>query len=275
MQRGGQREQRDRALHRHAQRALHDEAERGHGRHQHHQAHGPDLGQHDLARRDRHHQQVLDGAVLALADQRGAGQDDGEHGDVVDDLHQRTEPGVLQVGVEAHAHRQVDRWRGAAAVPQHETVDLGRDDLLHIAAAGEGLAHPRRVDIELQPRLAPGQHVALEAGRDDEHEGVVAAVHAGVDLAGRDQFGAAKPRRVEALGQSRRQRRGVFVHDGNGRMPQALGHGGGGGVDGEAEGVDDQHQHHRVAPEAPQLFDAEAVDVGEVKAGHVGHSVRC
>ncbi len=39
--------------------------------------------------RDGHDQQVLDGAVLALADQRRAGEDDGQHGHVVDDLHQR------------------------------------------------------------------------------------------------------------------------------------------------------------------------------------------
>ena len=54
--------------------------------------HRPDLARHDLERRHRHHQQVLDRAVLALADQRGAGQHDRQHGDVVDDLHHRAEP---------------------------------------------------------------------------------------------------------------------------------------------------------------------------------------
>ncbi len=53
---------------------------------QHHQPHRPDLGDHDLGGRHRHDQQMLDGAVLALADERRAGQDDGQHGHRVDDL---------------------------------------------------------------------------------------------------------------------------------------------------------------------------------------------
>src|SRR3546814_7618063 len=42
-----------------------------------------------------HDQQMLDRAVLALADQRGAGEDDGEHGHVVDDQIGRA-PSELQ-----------------------------------------------------------------------------------------------------------------------------------------------------------------------------------
>jgi hypothetical protein len=62
---------------------------------QHDQGHRPDLGKHDLRGRDRHHQQVLDGAVLALPDQRRASQDDGQQRDVVDDLNHRAEPGLV------------------------------------------------------------------------------------------------------------------------------------------------------------------------------------
>ena len=39
------------------------------GGHQHHQSHRPDLGHHDLIWRDGHHQQMLDGAMFAFADQ--------------------------------------------------------------------------------------------------------------------------------------------------------------------------------------------------------------
>jgi hypothetical protein len=42
--------------------------------------------------RDRHDQQMLDRAVLALADQRRAGQHNGEHGHVIDDLHDSPKP---------------------------------------------------------------------------------------------------------------------------------------------------------------------------------------
>ena len=48
--------------------------------------------QHDLRRHNRHDKQMLDRALLALADERGAGQDHREHGDVVDDLHDGGEP---------------------------------------------------------------------------------------------------------------------------------------------------------------------------------------
>ena len=88
----------------------------------------------------------------SLADQRGAGQDDGQHGDVVDDLHQRAEPGLGQVGVEAHAYRQAHRRLGAGAVAACELVDLVGDDLLDVVAAGEGLAHAGGVHIELDLR---------------------------------------------------------------------------------------------------------------------------
>ena len=60
-----------------------------------HRAVGDDLRQHDLERGHRHDQQMLDGAALALADQRGAGEDDRQRRDVVDHLHHRGEPGRI------------------------------------------------------------------------------------------------------------------------------------------------------------------------------------
>jgi hypothetical protein len=61
-------------------------------------------------------QQVVEGAVFALAQQRGAGEDDGEDGDVVDDLNHRQKPATLQIGVEQRAGSQQHR-RLAAASP--------------------------------------------------------------------------------------------------------------------------------------------------------------
>ena len=45
---------------------------------------------------------------------------------------------------------------------------------------------------------------------------------------------------------------------------QRLWHGRGGGVDRAGEHPDDEHQHHWIAPQAPQLLDAQAIDVDEV-----------
>ena len=65
---------------------------------------------------------------------------------------------------------------------------------LDVAAAGEGLRHARRVDVELDLRDAARQHVALEVRRNDEGEGVGARVHAGVHLCSRDERRAARSR---------------------------------------------------------------------------------
>jgi hypothetical protein len=82
-----------------------------------------------------------------------AGQDDGQHGDVVDDLVQAPNQ-LSQRRVEARAHGQLHRRGRADALALDELVHLGQHDLLHIAAAGEGLAHARGVDVELQLRRA-------------------------------------------------------------------------------------------------------------------------
>lgn len=58
---------------------------------------------------DGHDQQVLDGAVLTLADQGGPGEDDGEHGDVVDHCHEAAKPGFFLRRVKAHTQRQLHR----------------------------------------------------------------------------------------------------------------------------------------------------------------------
>jgi hypothetical protein len=54
----------------------------------------------------------------------------------------------------------------------HEGAHLVVDDALDVAGAGLRLALAGGVDVQLQRRAAAGEHVALEIGRDVEHEGV-------------------------------------------------------------------------------------------------------
>jgi len=81
--------------------------------------------------------------------------------DVVDDLHQRAEPGLLQVGGEALAQRQIHRRCDAAAVALDELVDLAQHHLLDVATAGKRLAHARGIDVEMDRRRLTGQHGTL------------------------------------------------------------------------------------------------------------------
>ena len=48
---------------------------------------GEDLREHDLGGNDGHDEQMLDRTLLALANERGAGEHDGNHGEIADDLH--------------------------------------------------------------------------------------------------------------------------------------------------------------------------------------------
>jgi len=100
----------DGAFNGNVEQALNDEVQRTGCGHQHHQRHGPHLAGHDLEGGYRHHQQVLDGAVFPFADQGGTGENDGEHGDVVDDLHDRSEPRLVQFRIEARPQGQIHRW---------------------------------------------------------------------------------------------------------------------------------------------------------------------
>jgi hypothetical protein len=128
------------------------------------QRHRPLLGNHDLGRRDGHHQQMLDGAVLALADERRAGEDDRQQRYLVDDLDDRREPRDVHALVETRAQRQIHHRRWTVAVPAHELDHLTHDDLLHVLVADERLADAGRVDVDLHRRRPTGQHVALEVG---------------------------------------------------------------------------------------------------------------
>ena len=63
------------------------------------QAIGPDFGQHDLSRGEWHHQQMLDRAVLALTDQGRTGEEHGDEGDAIDELHHGHEGGNVEIRI--------------------------------------------------------------------------------------------------------------------------------------------------------------------------------
>ena len=153
--------QNERAGNRDLEPQLHDQLHREDRRNQDHEPVRPNLREHDFARRHRHRQEMLDRPMLALANERGAGQNDREHGDVADDLHHRGEPFRLEIGVEHDAESEVDRLNfrsaqgcggscSACGVGLHHLVD----DLLQVGPAIAGLRDRRRIHIDLDARIA-------------------------------------------------------------------------------------------------------------------------
>ena len=203
--------------------------------------------------------------MLALADQRGAGEDDGEHGDDVDQLHHRAKPRRRQSRVEPGAHGQINGRRRHRPVALHKLGHLQLHDLLHRAVGGKGLHHARGVHVELHARHLACQHIALEVGRYVQHQRVAACVQAGVYVLRGDQVWPHKLRRKKGGGNALREGGDILVHDGDGHVVQRLWLGLARAVDRQRGGVDDEHQHHRVAPQAPQLFDAQAEDGGAAR----------
>ncbi len=121
--------------------------------------------------------------MLTLAHHSRACEDDGEHGDVVDDAHHAREPARRHVGIEGHADGEVDGRLRDRLGPLHEAVDLVVDNLRRVTRADAGLDHRCRVDQKLKRGLAAGANVPLEIGRDIENEGKAAEIHEPVDVA--------------------------------------------------------------------------------------------
>ena len=118
VKRRSEQEQKNRAGDRRADPPMHHELQRQHRRDENDEPVGEHLRQHDFRRHDRHDEQVLDRALLALADQRGTGQDHGEQRDLIDDLRHRRKPRGLQIRIEIRAHDEVDR-RAAGHAARH------------------------------------------------------------------------------------------------------------------------------------------------------------
>src|SRR5690625_1517027 len=253
--------ERYRSLNRNTYQELNDYDEGEAGGYQDDEPHGEDLAGHDFEGGHRHHEEVLDGPALALTDQSGAGQDDREHGDVVDHLNDASEPGGVELGIEASTFDQLDRWLRIAAIALHELLDLGGDDAADVAGAGEGLAHARCVDVELECRSASGEQVSLELDGNVEREGVEARVHACIHLGVGNVDGLQEEGWIEGVDEAPRQLRTILVDNGDGCLVQGFWHRGRRGIDREGEGVDDQNQHDRVAQQAAQFLHAQVQDV--------------
>ncbi len=73
-------------------------------------------------------------------------------------------------------------------------------------------------------RPSAGQHIALEAGRNVQHEGVSCRVHAGVHLL-RVTAVCGEQRRVEGPTMRGDSGEWVLIDDGDGPVVQRLGHG--------------------------------------------------
>ncbi|MCY1235322.1 hypothetical protein D9M72_479340 [compost metagenome] len=201
--------------------------------------------------------------VLALADEGGTREHDRQDGDVGDDVHDCAEPALVELRIEAGTQNQIDRQFLLAAVSVKEARDLAGDDLLDVAVAGKGLAHARRIDIELDGRRATGQQIRLEIRRDIERERIQPLVHAAVHFRRRDHLRRHEIGRIESRRDPRRNRRAVLVDDGDCRTVQRFRHCGRARIDREREGIDDQDQQDRIAPEPPEFLDPEMVDMGQ------------
>ena len=84
----------------------------------------PDFRHRDFERRQRHDQQMIHRAVLALADDSRAGQDDRKHRDAVDDPHDTGEPGRRDIWVKGDADVEVDRRARHGLGTREKVVDL-------------------------------------------------------------------------------------------------------------------------------------------------------
>ncbi len=152
VERSATEKERQRALDRHLQPPPDDDGERQPGRHQDDETIGDDLRQHDLARHDRHHEQMLDGTLLAFAYKRRTGQNNRQHGDVVDHLHDGGEPARIQVRIELCPNNYVERRAGPCLAAGQEIRHLLRDDRLNVDRAVAGLRHRGGIDVHLHRR---------------------------------------------------------------------------------------------------------------------------
>src|SRR4029450_335881 len=82
---------------------------------------GDDLGKHDLRRNDWHDEQMLDRTLLTPPDERRAGQDHRQHGDVVDDLHDGGKPIAYRFGLNL---ARIARLTGVLTAPSRPAWNL-------------------------------------------------------------------------------------------------------------------------------------------------------
>ena len=252
-----------------------DEEQRPGDRDQDDQAIGPDLRHRDLERRQRHHQHVLDRAVLALADQRRPGQDDRQRRDLVDDGHDAVEPGRVPVRIVGLSDDDLDRARRRVLRAPEEAGDLVREDIPDVAGADAGLLHGGRIDVDLQFGLRPARRSASYARRDDDDKHIRPIIHQAVDLRGPDRSRVLESRGIERLDQPLRQRGLVLVDEGDRRVVDFRRRSLRLGINGKREGIDDEDHEHGVALQAPQFLGPEPEDIGQLLHDHDSCRLQC
>ena len=125
---------------------------------------------------------MVDGAVFALAQQRGARQHNGQDGNVVNDLYHRQKPSAFQIGVEQCPAGDQGRGFRRCVTLAGIVEQLTLENLPDIPCAHKGLTHGGGIDVDLQAGLATCQQVGLEVGRYIDHKGVLAVIHGLIEL---------------------------------------------------------------------------------------------
>jgi len=170
-----------------------------------------------------------------------------EHGDVVDNLHNRGEPGLGEVLVEQDARREIRRQGRNGAVSLYEVAYLVTGNALDVSGSDKCLTYKRGVHIELYRRLPPGDDVSLEVGGYFERKAIEPGIHAEAGVAWRGQDALIEIWRIQAVGNAHGERRVVLVHDRDRGVLQDFRLRMRRDIDAERERPGDQHQHRGVA----------------------------
>ena len=143
--------------------------------------------------------------MFTFTDQCGTRENDGQHGDLIDNFHDGSEPGLLERRIKAHPYHKVHGRDIVGSNPLEKSGDFPQDNLLNVAGAGKRLAHARRVDIELDVGRLACQHITLEVWWNIQGKSNSAFVHAGVHFFGRSHRDRFEQGRVERRDNARRQ----------------------------------------------------------------------
>ena len=261
-------EEKHRAGHGHAQRAFDHQEKRGHRRRHDHKTVCPDLGEHQLIGMQRHDQQMLQIAVLPLAQHRGAAEENRQNRDIVDDLVDRDEPALLHVGIEARPGFQLRHRRVIAlATALPEGIDRAGDDALDVARATAGLAHGGRVGDDFNYGLGVALQVLLEFLRQVHNEGVSPRIHVAIDVTEGYVVRRQEERRQQGVLHRPRGLGVVLIDHGDRSVDQIHDRAFRRRIDRKAEGISDQEQQHRIPRQADQLLDAKPENVQGVLHG--------
>src|SRR5208283_3623498 len=173
----------------------------------------PDLGQHYLCRAQRHREQMFERAMFALTDNGRSGQEQREHRDTVDDLHDADKPCKGEVRIEFSPDQKVELWSGRFLGVISSIEDLMSQNLLYVKRPPTGYRHCRCVHVDLDGRLAAMLKIAFNVGWNINNEGVSASVHRVVDSLDRYLSGPDKQGRHKCLHDVLRQHGTVLIDD--------------------------------------------------------------